>query len=124
MTPMMCLAMAIYFEARSEPIDGQFAVADVIITRVEDSRYPNSICEVVYEDSAFSWTLDEDIGNPVGEPWEIAQEIAKASMEYDTRFVTATHYHTTNISPFWASSYDVVGVIGNHIFYMNNTPYK
>jgi len=48
MTPMMCLAAAIFFEARDQPIDGQRAVADVVMNRVESNRWPDGICGVVF----------------------------------------------------------------------------
>lgn len=53
---LLCLALNIFNEARSEPIDSQIAVAAVTINRMKDKEYPSSICDVVYEPSAFSWT--------------------------------------------------------------------
>jgi spore germination cell wall hydrolase CwlJ-like protein len=58
MTPMMCLAAAIFFEARDQPIDGQRAVADVVMNRVESNRWPDGICGVVFQDYQFSFTHD------------------------------------------------------------------
>ena len=101
---LYCLAKNIYFEAKSEPIAGQYAVADVVLNRVKDSRFPNTICEVVYEgplreswqtkkqtdlDDAeriyhpirdrcqFSWWCDGKSDNiQDGDAWRKAQEIA------------------------------------------------
>ena len=101
---LYCLAKNIYFEAKSEPIAGQYAVADVVLNRVKDSRFPNTICEVVYEgplreswqtkkqtdlDDAeriyhpirdrcqFSWWCDGKSDNiKDGDAWRKAQEIA------------------------------------------------
>ena len=58
MDPLTCLAVAIFFEARGEPYQGKEAVANVILNRVEDKRYPNSVCGVVNEHKAFSYTQD------------------------------------------------------------------
>ena len=137
---LYCLAMNTYFEAKSEPIAGQYATADVVLNRVNDARYPNTICEVVLQGpTRESWKTkqhadlpdDQRKYNPVrnmcqfswycdgkadkvrdGDAWRKAQEIAY-------RIVTegATHYHATYVSPNWAPQLDLVGRIGTHIFY-------
>ena len=53
---LLCLTLAIYHEARSEPIEDQVAVAAIVMNRVEDKDFPNSVCGVVYQTGAFSWT--------------------------------------------------------------------
>ena len=58
MTPLMCLAAAVFFESRSEPLEGQRAVAEVVMTRVESPRWPDEICAVVFQHKQFSFTHD------------------------------------------------------------------
>lgn len=127
----LCLATALFFEARSEGPDAMSAVADVIQQRVEDKRYPNDVCSVVKEPSAFSFYNDglhDDPSRHTGYQdkiaWDVAKETATASMNGDGFGLTATHYHTQSISPMWKSHYVLVGKIGSHLFYNNETPYK
>ena len=131
MDPLTCLAVAIFFEARGEPYEGKEAVANVIINRVEDKRYLNSVCGVVNEPYAFSYThdgLSDDPTRYTGHQdkiaWVDSQEVAKDALEGNTLGMTSTHYHATNVLPFWAKHYTVDGKVGNHIFYTNETPYK
>lgn len=137
---IQCLAQNIYFEARSDLTAGQFAVADVVLNRVRDSRWPNTVCEVVYEGPISRWHL-ENTGNEVPvrhqcqfswycdgksdepkdrEAWISAQTIAYQILYHDTfRGITegATHYHATYVNPSWNLAYHRVGQIGAHIFY-------
>ena len=119
-----CLSAAVYYEARSEPIDGQRAVAQVVLNRVRDRAFPASVCRVVYQRSVkgcqFSFVCDGSTGHPL-EPraWQVAQAIARAALAGNVYAPvgSATHYHTTAILPWWASSLARVGVVGSHIFY-------
>lgn len=72
-----CLARNIYFESRGEPIDGQYAVAFVTLNRVEDERWPDSICEVVYQPSQFSWTVNPDRPIREQDSWQAATTVAR-----------------------------------------------
>lgn len=127
MTSLMCLAVAIYFEARGETYDGRLAVANVILNRVDDSRYPDTICEVVFESRQFSFTHD---GKPDRLPpvptrgSRRAMQTAKAVLAGDTLGITSTHYHTPSVAPAWKSEFDLDGKWGGHIFYTNNTPHR
>ena len=123
-----CLAENIYFEARSDSLAGQAAVADVVINRVHDDRYPNTICEVVHDgyrkgrrDCQFSWYCDGKSDVPLNQDlWLEAQTIAWGIVKWDKyRGITegATHYHATYVNPQWASQLQMVGRIGAHIFY-------
>jgi spore germination cell wall hydrolase CwlJ-like protein len=58
MIGLECLAVAVFFESRSQPIEGQYAVAEVVMNRVESDRWPNTICDVVFQDKQFSFTHD------------------------------------------------------------------
>ena len=131
MDPLTCLAVAIFFEARGEPYQGKEAVANVIINRMLDERYPNSVCGVVNEHKAFSYTHDglsddptEHTGHQDKIAWVQSQEIAKEALQGNTLGLTSTHYHTTNVLPFWAKHYRLDGKVGGHLFYTNDTPYK
>lgn len=123
---VMCIAMAIYWEARGEPIEGQFAVGQVVMNRVHSPRYPNDACSVVYDggevrnECQFSFFCDgrsDQPNDPVS--WELSQLIAAAVYRgYSVSNVAeATHYHATRVHPDWASTGEVVNQINEHIFY-------
>ena len=125
---MHCLALNVYFESRSSNLADKAAVADVVINRVNDSRYPNTVCEVVHDgykkgrrDCQFSWYCDGKADIPKEEDqWAEAQMIAWGMMKFEKYLgITegATHYHATYVSPRWAKSLQLVGRIGAHIFY-------
>ena len=131
MNPLTCLAVAIFFEARGEPYQGKEAVANVIINRMLDKRYPNSACGVVNEPYAFSYThdgLSDDPTKHTGRQdkvaWEESQEVAREALSGNTLGIASTHYHTTNVLPSWAKHYRFDGKVGDHLFYTNDTPYK
>jgi N-acetylmuramoyl-L-alanine amidase len=124
-----CLAENIYFEARGEPLRGQYAVAEVTMNRLRSPLFPNTVCEVVHDtrwDTArkrlvahFSWTafkLRLESGSP---EWKLAMDIATAVYDgdYQPLVPDALFYHATYVTPYWASSKRVVARIGNHIFY-------
>jgi N-acetylmuramoyl-L-alanine amidase len=135
-----CLATAIYHEARGEPEAGQWAVADVILNRVASSRYPSSICGVVYQNAdrgkyrcQFSFACDgkpDEGGNGnriVRESWVRAYMIAEAALKQkqvgartDTVPETALFYHTVSVQPQWAGKLRRVASIGSHVFYATN----
>lgn len=128
-----CLALNIYFEARGSNLADKVAVADVVINRKKDRRYPDTVCGVVQQakrDSngqprrnqcQFSWYCDGKADNPVdSDRWEEAKLLAhQILIDGKYRGITegATHYHATYVNPNWASSFQQVGRIGEHIFY-------
>lgn len=121
-----CLATAIYYEARSERLEGQLAVAEVIMNRVADARYPNSICEVVYQGSRrnigcqFTFTCDGATArSPRGRRWTRAQSIAAhVVLDLNERQTSgATHYHADYVDPIWNAGLVKTRTIGTHIFY-------
>ena len=131
MTPLTCLALAIFFEARAEPLVGMEAVANVIINRVEDSRYPDTVCGVVWEHKQFSWTHDGLTDDPEAHTghqdklaWVTSQRVAEEAIQGNLLGITSTHYHAEYTLPFWADVYTKDGVVGTHVFYTNNTPWK
>lgn len=128
-----CLALNVYHEARSESLAGQYAVADVVLNRVESNRFPNTVCDVVYQAQLwdghpvrnkchFSWFCDGKRDEPAErDAWYRAQEVAQSIM-YTNRFrgITegSTHYHTQYVDPSWNRNMRLVGTIGDHIFYL------
>lgn len=121
-----CLAEAIYYEARSESLNGQLGVAEVIANRVNDHRYPNTICDVVYQGATrttgcqFTFTCDGATDKqPRGAKWDKAQSIAAhVIMGLNERKTGgATHYHATYVNPVWNSGLIKTRKIGTHIFY-------
>jgi spore germination cell wall hydrolase CwlJ-like protein len=119
-----CLRKAIYFEARGESLKGEFAVAEVILNRVDSPLYPKSICGVVEQAGhgacAFSWVCDgySDVMHD-GVSADRAGRIAALMLAGAPRTLTAgaTYFHTRNVRPDW--SHDVVqtATIGSHLFY-------
>ncbi len=123
---LYCLSEAIYYEARSESIEGQIAVAEVIMNRVDSSRYPDTVCEVVSQGESrrnscqFSYKCD-------GEPERMidkkaakrAHDVAILLMKGERRHITleATHYHATYVKPYWAKSLTRTTQHGTHVFY-------
>jgi len=126
---LVCLAMNVYYEARGEPLLGQYAVAEVTMNRVASPRYPDTVCEVVYqkrwdplrkrEVSAFSWTEFDVVPHPEGEQWQVAWEVAKTvyNGERPPMLNGAVHYHATYIRPSWSRGKQHIAKIGRHVFY-------
>lgn len=123
-----CLVNALYHEARGESIKGQFAVAEVILNRVDSPAFPNSICGVVHQGAQngtagrcqFSFACD---GNALTmherEARALARRIAQVMTSGAPRRLTegATHFHTTWVSPHWSEVFDRTARIGAHVFY-------
>jgi len=121
-----CLTAAIYYEARSEPVEGQEAVAQVVLNRVRNPAFPNSVCGTVYEGSSretgcqFTFTCDGSMAarrEPAA--WERARQVAAQAL---AGFVyapvgTATYYHTTAVHPWWDARVNEVAHIGAHLFF-------
>ena len=138
-TAFICLALNTYHEAKNQSTVGQIATAQVVMNRVEDRRFPNTVCEVVkqgptrpsWEDPnkeypirhrcQFSWYCDGKSDVPKNEKaWRKAQDVAFLVL-YDkiTLDVTegATHYHATYVKPAWAKTKKRTTRIEKHIFY-------
>ena len=126
---LMCLARNVYHEARGEPIAGQYAVAEVTMNRVASRRFPDSVCEVVYEKrldmdrnrlvGAFSWTEFEAVEEPRGIQWERARRTAEAiyDRQREPAIPGALYYHADTIEPRWARQKKRIAKIGRHVFY-------
>ena len=125
-TETYCLAQAIYFEARSESIDGQFAVGRVVMNRVADNRYPDTVCGVVFQNQhwvdacQFSFACDDQSDDPYEKgAWAMAKRIANL---VQTNWLPddlgeATHYHATYVNPSWAERLEKTAHVGRHVFY-------
>jgi spore germination cell wall hydrolase CwlJ-like protein len=122
-----CLTAGIYFEARGEPVRGQAAVAQVILNRVKNPTYPNSICGVVYQNKEwrnrcqFSFACDR-IKDRVRDKkqWEVASYVARETTHgriWLSEVGSSTHYHATYVRPKWARTMHKMGRIGLHVFY-------
>ncbi|WP_247712023.1 cell wall hydrolase [Qipengyuania qiaonensis] len=123
---LQCLSMAVYYEAASESLSGQQAVAQVVLNRVAHPAYPASICGVVFQGSErktgcqFSFTCDGSLARtPSRRGWAVAQSVALGALagEVYRPIGLATHYHTNYVNPYWAASLDFIGAVGAHRFY-------
>ena len=120
-----CLRKALYFEARGESLKGEFAVAEVILNRVDDPSFPKSVCGVVqasgHGSCAFSFVCD-GVRDVMHEPDAIARagQIARVMLDGAPRSLTlgATYFHTRYVRPDWGHVVQTAS-IGGHLFYRN-----
>jgi spore germination cell wall hydrolase CwlJ-like protein len=119
---LTCLALNVYHEARSDDVLGQLAVAQVTLNRVASGRYPDTVCDVVWDHKQFSWTHDGKSDKPK-EPraWKHAQAVAYMALNDMARVPELTpevlHYHADWVTPYWAKGKQPVARVGSHIFY-------
>jgi hypothetical protein len=126
-----CLTEAVYYEARGESVRGQAAVAQVIINRVKHPAFPKSVCAVVFQGAGrrgcqFSFACDGSMRKRrESAAWTRAREIASRAMSGALRaeIGSATHFHTTAVSPGWAPQMLRVANVGTHVFY-RFSPYR
>ena len=133
-TALMCMAVNIYHEAKNQPMAGQIAVAQVVMNRVKDNRYPDNVCDVIkqgltYKNGKvvlgkcqFSWYCDgkKDDVDKKSEKWR--NSLRYASMVITNKITLdvtegATHYHATYVRPAWARTKTKTVRINRHIFY-------
>jgi len=131
---LVCIALNVYHEARDQPFIGQVAVAQVVMNRVRDDRYPNTACGVVEQGPTYSWTDGFPVRNRCQfswycdgksdkardkEAWNQAVTIAHGVYygNLDDFVEGATHYHAHYVYPEWAETKTKVVRIGDHIFY-------
>ena len=116
-----CLASAVYFEARGEPIEGQLAVAEVVLNRTQSGRYPTTICEVVTQPWQFSFVRRGNIpaADRNSECWRRAVAIARIAETGASRMLphNVLWYHADYVSPSWGRRLARNTKIGLHIFY-------
>ena len=125
-TALMCLALNIYFEARSEPIEGQIAIAEVTLNRVASTNYPNDVCSVVLQENKdgcqFSWWCDGKSDQPrEHNSLQTSKALAELMLNEGHHITVigneATHYHSNDVHPYWANDLHKIRRIGKHIFY-------
>ena len=131
---ILCLALNVYHEAKNQPFIGQVAVAQVVMNRVYDERYPDTVCEVVEQGPTYSWKPDFPIRNRCQFSWYCDglsdtptekdawdNAIMVANSVYHGNFEDfvegATHYHAYYVAPEWASAKTYIVRIEDHIFY-------
>jgi spore germination cell wall hydrolase CwlJ-like protein len=116
---MHCLAGAIYFEARGEPLKGQLAVGRVIVERSSSGRFPQSYCGVVFQPSQFSFVRGDRMPaiRYASQEWRDAVAIAQIADEgsWDSPVEGAMFFHASRVSPGWRLKR--LARIGNHVFY-------
>jgi spore germination cell wall hydrolase CwlJ-like protein len=118
-----CLQQNVYFEARNQSVLGQASVAWVTLNRVNSKKFPNTICDVIWQNKQFSWTHDGKSDKPKNlKAWETAQQVSYAVL-YDYAFnksdptAGALFYHADYVKPYWSASFKVTKQIDSHIFY-------
>lgn len=118
---LRCLAGAVYFEARGEPLAGQLAVAQVIINRTEDGRFPRTYCAVVAQPGQFSFMRGRKMpavrtGSPA---WERAVAIAQIAHRglWESQAEDAVYFHARYVHPGWSQTKTRLAQIDTHIFY-------
>ena len=121
-----CLTAAVYYEAASEPLAGQQAVAQVVLNRMRHPGFPKTICGVVFEGAdlstgcQFTFTCDGSLARaPQADAWQRARRVASAALG---GFVVhsvgdATHYHADYVVPYWATTMVKISKVGSQIFY-------
>lgn len=131
---MLCLALNDYWEARGETLLGRVAVAQVVLNRARDPRFPNTICDVVTENRSggnrgcqFSWFCDGKSDRPVDqEAWRSSVLMALSILRHDNAVRDPTHgalwYHNTSVRPGWARRMVRTARIGDHMFYNDEGP--
>jgi len=125
---LRCLAENVYFEARGEPLNGQYAVAEVTVNRLRSPYFPKTICGVVHDTrwdplrrrfvAHFSWTQEER-SEPWGPLWQQSITVATAVINESHMPIVpdALYYHANTVQPYWANPKRSVARIGNHVFY-------
>jgi len=118
---MQCLAGAVYFESRGEPLAGQLAVAQVVINRAESSRFPSSYCGVVYQRAQFSFVKGGQMPRirTGSGAWTRAKAIARIAHEghWDSEAQDSLYFHANYVRPSWSRKKTRRATIDTHIFY-------
>ncbi|WP_417231711.1 cell wall hydrolase [Brevundimonas sp.] len=123
---LRCLTQAVYYEAALESDEGQAAVAQVVLNRVRDRTYANTVCGVVFDGAErltgcqFSFTCDGALARtPIAWAWNRSRIVAERALNghVATRVGTATHYHADYVHPWWAPTLNKLTQVGSHVFY-------
>ena len=131
---LICLALNVYYEARNQPLQGQMAVAEVVMNRVVSNKFPDTVCEVVEEGPTYSWKPDFPVRNRCQFSWycdgksdtPMEFEAWNTSVMVATNLLAnvpprilggATYYHAADVSPPWMKEKIFIKRIGDHLFY-------
>ena len=120
---LYCMAQNIYFEAGNQSRAGKEAVARVVMNRVRNSGWPDTICDVVKQRMQFSWYWDgkHDVPNKKSKAWkqsvEVAKEVLYGKIAADSKLDAALHYHANYVKPYWAKKKVMIAKVDDHIFY-------
>jgi N-acetylmuramoyl-L-alanine amidase len=130
---LICMALNVYYEARNQPVEGQMAVTYTVLNRVKDVRYPDKVCDVVYQGQhskitglplrdrcQFSWYCDGRTDRPHDlDAYRWAEIIVRHVWEQQDKDITggATHYHSVDVKPEWIKDKTFLKRIGDHLFY-------
>jgi hypothetical protein len=121
-----CMTQALYFEARGEPLEGQIAVAEVILNRRDSGRYPSTVCGVVEQGTGEKWMCQfsyfcDGLSDEVTDErsWEQLGRVARVMLDGAPRELTdgAMFYHTKAVDPYWSDEFFETAEIGAHLFY-------
>jgi spore germination cell wall hydrolase CwlJ-like protein len=116
---LACLAIGVYYEAKGEPLEGQLAVADVILNRTTSGRFPSSVCSVLKQPGQFSFVRGGRLPQPAlsARAWRTAVAVATVARDdtWESNVPRALFFHARQVSPGWRLA--KVGAVGNHIFY-------
>ena len=122
LTTLSCIAVAIYFEARGESVLGKRAVAEVILNRSSDPRWPNEPCQVVKQKNQFSFYSDGLSDNPKDAvAYALSEFAARDAIKGNSLNTGALYYHATYVHPVWRHNLERLGRIENHVFYGDKT---
>lgn len=114
-----CLAIGVYYESKGEPLEGQLAVAEVILNRAKSGRFPSTVCDVLTQRGQFSFVRGGRLIQPPAgaRAWKTALAVAQVARDdaWDSRVSNALFFHARYVSPGWRRAR--VGSVGNHIFY-------
>ncbi len=125
-----CLTKNLYWESRNQTANAMYAVAEVVISRVADKRWPDTVCGVIKQKRngvcQFSWYCDGISDEPLlhipkeRAAWQLAEIVAKGVIEYGPSGLTkgALWYHSNKVRPKWSYAYLPIRVIEDHIFYI------
>lgn len=118
---LQCLAGAVYFESRGEPLSGQLAVAQVIVNRADSARFPSSYCGVVYQRSQFSFVRSGQMPRikTNSAAWEQAKAIARIAHEglWESEAQDSLYFHAKYVRPGWSRTKVARATISSHVFY-------
>jgi len=114
---VVCLAQALYYEARSEPLDGQLLVAEVVLNRVKHEDFPDTVCEVIYDADQFSWSSNPPAMSETKE-LENALKLAESIYKGETELLgsSALYFHSGPREGFFTTR-NFLGKYGEHSFY-------